>query len=46
MATTTDNYGLIKPGIDDFYDIGVQNDNWDAVDTALEEHAQQLSPSG
>ncbi|MCQ5130640.1 hypothetical protein NE562_13285 [Butyricicoccus faecihominis] len=46
MATTTDNYGLIKPGIDDFYDIGVQNENWDAVDTALEEHAQQLSPSG
>lgn len=35
MATTTKNYGLVKPDASDLYDIGVFNDNMDKIDGAL-----------
>lgn len=36
-TTTTDNYHMIKPGIDDAYDIGVSNGNLDVIDQVLAE---------
>lgn len=41
MANTT-NYNFIKPGANDYYDIGDQNDNWDAADTILKEHEDAI----
>ena len=35
MATNTTNYNLIKPEIDDFYDVEVFNENADLIDAAL-----------
>lgn len=35
MATTTPNLALIKPGGDDPYDVEDNNDNMDAVDSAI-----------
>ena len=35
MADKTFNYSLIKPSADDFYDIDVQNQNMDIIDTQL-----------
>lgn len=35
MATLTTNIGLTKPSTTDFYDIAVQNNNMDLIDTAL-----------
>ncbi|WP_409968736.1 hypothetical protein RFF05_01850 [Bengtsoniella intestinalis] len=35
MATLTTNLGLTKPSTTDFYDIGVQNNNLDLLDTAI-----------
>ena len=33
MATTTTNLGLRKPGLDDLFNLGTdQNDNWDIID--------------
>ena len=37
MATTTENYGLKKPLTTDYYDVEVQNENMDRIDTALKE---------
>lgn len=37
MATKTTNYGLNKPDMNDFYDIGVFNDNADIIDAALKD---------
>lgn len=37
MAETTPNYGLTKPLPEEFYDIGVQNENMDKIDRALKE---------
>jgi hypothetical protein len=35
MSTLTTNYGLVKPDANEHYSISVQNDNMDAIDTAL-----------
>ena len=35
MATNTTHYNLVKPDKTDYFDIGVQNDNWDEVDKQL-----------
>lgn len=35
MATTTQNYGLKKPALDDFYHVEDQNSNMDIIDTEL-----------
>ncbi len=43
MATNTTNYNLEKPSEDDFYDVGVQNDNMDKVDTALHELQEDIN---
>ena len=37
MATTTSNYEFNKPEQNDFYDVDVQNENWDKVDEELSE---------
>lgn len=37
METRSNNYEFLKPHEDDFYDIEVQNGNWDKVDEALKE---------
>lgn len=34
-GTLTSNHQLLKPDQDDFYDIGVANDNMDIIDAAL-----------
>lgn len=43
MATTTTNYGLTKPEGSDFYDIGVQNDNMDIIDTQMKANAKDIA---
>lgn len=35
MSSTTNHYGLIKPGEEEFYDISVPNTNMDIMDTEL-----------
>lgn len=35
MAEQTPNYNLTKPGLEEFYDVTVQNSNMDIIDTAL-----------
>ncbi|WP_206460481.1 hypothetical protein [Anaerovorax sp. IOR16] len=35
MATQTKNYGLTKPDINDFYDVGIDNNNMDTIDIEL-----------
>lgn len=35
MATTTPNYGLIKPGDQEYYDVDAFNANVDKIDTAM-----------
>ena len=40
MATYTDNFNLIKPSEDDFYDIQDMNENMDTLDGVLEEMEQ------
>lgn len=35
MANETTNYNLTKPTEDEFYDVAVQNDNMDKIDTAM-----------
>lgn len=42
MATNTENYGLIKPAQEEFYDIDVFNENADKVDAVLKAHADGL----
>ena len=32
MAQQTSNFGLVKPDINEFYDVQVQNENWDKLD--------------
>lgn len=43
MGTETENYKFQKPGEDDFYDITVQNQNWDLVDEELYEIKKSVS---
>lgn len=42
MSTTT-NLQLIKPDEDDFYDINIQNENMDKIDTAYQELKKSVS---
>lgn len=37
MATETTNYKFTKPAENEFYDVGVQNQNWDDADKRLKE---------
>lgn len=39
MPNVTENYGLKKPLADEFYDINVQNENMDVIDSKLKELA-------
>ncbi len=42
MAEQTTNFGLHKPGTEDFYDVGVFNENADLIDGILKEHETAL----
>ena len=35
MAQQTSNFGFTKPDINEFYDVQVQNENWDKVDEEM-----------
>ena len=35
MATETTNFGFKKPAETDYYDVTVQNDNWDKADQEI-----------
>lgn len=35
MSTKTPNFGFVKPEINEFYDVNVQNENWDKLDEEL-----------
>lgn len=37
MATKTTNYGFTKPDDDDFYDIQLENRNWDKADEKMKQ---------
>lgn len=39
MSTKTTNYKLTKPDVDEFYDIGVHNDNSDIIDAQMKTNA-------
>lgn len=39
MGTQTTNYNLTKPGVDDFYDISVSNNNMDVIDLQMKNNA-------
>lgn len=43
MANQTSNFGFVKPDVNEFYDVNVQNDNWDKLDNNLSELASNLS---
>lgn len=49
MSTTTTNYGLTKPAENENYDIGVFNDNFDTIDSALkslDDDVQEIKEQG
>ena len=35
MAKQTSNFGFTQPDVNDFYDVKVQNENWDKLDKQL-----------
>lgn len=35
MAEKTSKFGFTKPDVNEFYDVNVQNENWDKVDEEL-----------
>ncbi len=43
MATFTENYNLIKPGEEDYYDVQDFNENMDAIDAQLMETEQEMA---
>ena len=43
MATTTENYGLIKPAEEDFISLADWNENMDTLDSALAENGGALA---
>jgi hypothetical protein len=46
LATNTENYNLVKPNENDYYDIGIQNDNMDKIDAELkkaQDHRENIS---
>lgn len=40
-VTTTKNYNLLKPNVTEKYNINIQNQNMDIIDSALNEIANQ-----
>lgn len=40
MATKTEKYGLTKPDVNDYYDIGVFNENMDVIEREMAEHEE------
>ncbi|MEA4988932.1 MAG: hypothetical protein VB095_12810 [Anaerovorax sp.] len=46
MATQTKNYGLTKPDINDFYDVGIDNNNMDTIDTELKNLKDKVFTAG
>lgn len=46
MATTTTNLGLTKPAAGDYYDIGVFNGNFDAIDEAVAGKQEAIDAQG
>lgn len=42
MADKTPNFDLTKPLPSEFYDVGVQNDNMDKIDQALQDHKEDI----
>jgi len=43
VAEQTPNYNLTKPDINEFYDVEVQNNNMDIIDSALKNSEEQLT---
>lgn len=43
MANQTTKFGFTKPDVNEFYDVNVQNENWDKLDNNLSEIASNLS---
>ena len=41
MSTKTTNFKLTKPDADEFYDIGVHNDNSDIIDAQMKKNAEE-----
>ena len=35
MIKETSNFGFIKPDVNEFYDVNVQNENWEKLDKEL-----------
>lgn len=46
MATFTENYNLIKPSEEDYYDVQDFNENMDAIDGQMAETEQELNGIG
>lgn len=46
MSTKTTNYSLVKPGIDEAYDIGVPNENMDIIDAELLKKVEKVDGKG
>lgn len=46
MATFTENYNLIKPSEEDYYDVQDFNENMDAIDGQLAETAEEVDGIG
>lgn len=44
MANKTTNYKLTKPLESEFYDVGVQNENMDKIDTQMKANADAVEP--
>ena len=42
MANKTTNYKLTKPLESEFYDVGVQNENMDKIDTQMKANADAV----
>lgn len=43
MPTNTTNFGLIKPGQEEFYDVNVSNENMEIIDVELKRNADGLT---
>ena len=41
MATETTNFGFKKPAETDYYDVNVQNDNWDKADQEIKKRVEE-----
>ncbi len=41
MATETTNFGFTKPAETDYYDVNVQNDNWDKADQEIKKRVEE-----